>query len=84
MPPGREDGDGWPLRFAGVGDDVLVTSIIRSGSLRLTPFPDVVLRAGDRVLVSCFGNGCEVLILESTGKPAAATATEACSASSKG
>jgi len=33
------------------GDDVLVTSIIRSGSLRLTPFPDVVLRAGDRVLV---------------------------------
>lgn len=33
------------------GEDVLVTSIIRSGSLRLTPFPDVVLRAGDRVLV---------------------------------
>jgi di/tricarboxylate transporter len=28
-----------------------VTSIIRSDNLRLTPFPDVVLRAGDRVLV---------------------------------
>jgi di/tricarboxylate transporter len=33
------------------GGDVLVTSIIRSDNLRLTPFPDVVLRAGDRVLV---------------------------------
>ncbi|MCB1476241.1 MAG: hypothetical protein H6883_00235 [Rhodobiaceae bacterium] len=33
--------------------------------------------AGDRVLVAGFGNGCEVLILEATGKPAAATATEA-------
>ena len=33
------------------GQDALVTSIIRSDSLRLTPFPDVVLRAGDRVLV---------------------------------
>ncbi len=33
------------------GGDALVTSIIRSENLRLTPFPDVVLRAGDRVLV---------------------------------
>jgi di/tricarboxylate transporter len=33
------------------GKEVLVTSIIRSGSLRLTPFPDVVLRVGDTLLV---------------------------------
>ena len=33
------------------GDDALVTSIIRSDSLRLTPFPDVVLQVGDRVLI---------------------------------
>ena len=33
------------------GDDALVTSIIRSGTLRLTPFPDVVLQVGDRVLI---------------------------------
>ncbi|MDQ2633184.1 MAG: SLC13 family permease [Pseudomonadota bacterium] len=33
------------------GDDALVTSIIRSGTLRMTPFPDVVLRVGDRLLI---------------------------------
>jgi len=33
------------------GGDTLVTSIIRSETLRLTPFPDVVLKAGDRLIV---------------------------------
>ncbi len=33
------------------GGDTIVTSIIRSDHLRLTPFPDVVLQVGDRVLV---------------------------------
>ena len=33
------------------GGDTLVTSIIRSETLRLTPFPDVVLKVGDRLLV---------------------------------
>lgn len=33
------------------GGDTLVTSIIRSETLRLAPFPDVVLKAGDRLIV---------------------------------
>jgi di/tricarboxylate transporter len=33
------------------GGDTLVTSIIRSETLRLTPFPDVVLKTGDRLIV---------------------------------
>ncbi|MGE0232152.1 MAG: hypothetical protein AB7O39_05655 [Flavobacteriaceae bacterium] len=33
--------------------------------------------AGDRILLAGFGNGCEALILEATGKPPVATATEA-------
>lgn len=33
------------------GGDTLVTSIIRSETLRLTPFPDVVLKVGDRLIV---------------------------------
>lgn len=33
------------------GGDTLVTSIIRSETLRLTPFPDVVLKSGDRLIV---------------------------------
>jgi len=31
--------------------DTLVTSIIRSQTLRITPFPDVILKVGDRVLM---------------------------------
>ncbi|MEP9389237.1 SLC13 family permease [Mesorhizobium sp. KR9-304] len=31
--------------------DALVKSIIRSNSLRLTPFPDLLLRVGDRLLI---------------------------------
>ena len=33
------------------GGDIVVTSIIRSKTLRITPFPDAVLRIGDIVLI---------------------------------
>jgi di/tricarboxylate transporter len=33
------------------GGDTAITSIIRSNSLRITPLPDAVLRAGDTVLI---------------------------------
>lgn len=33
------------------GGDTLITSILRSGNLRITPFPDAVLRIGDVLLI---------------------------------
>lgn len=33
------------------GGDALVTSILRSGTVRITPLPDIVLREGDVVLI---------------------------------
>jgi di/tricarboxylate transporter len=46
------------------GQDALVTSIIRSNNLRLTPFPDVVLRVGDRVLIEGDHEALDTLVAQ--------------------